>query len=95
MPKLNSHYGPVPRRKLAHEIRERLIDLITGGELKEGDQLPSEADLMKSFEVGRPAVREALQSLESIGLISIHQGERAKVKKVTIDDILNNMDSGI
>ena len=34
---------------------------------------------MDQFGVGRPAVREALQSLGSSGLIEIHHGERARV----------------
>jgi GntR family transcriptional regulator, sialic acid-inducible nan operon repressor len=33
---------------------------------------------MESYGVGRPAVREALQSLSSAGLIEISRGERAR-----------------
>ena len=70
---------PIVRRKLADEVRERLLTLIRSGELSPGDRLPSERDLMERFGVGRPAVREALQSLGSAGLIEIHHGERARV----------------
>ncbi len=41
--------------------------------------MPSERDLMEQFEVGRPAIREAMQSLASAGLIEINHGERARV----------------
>ena len=55
--------------------------------------MPSEHDLMERYGVGRPAVREALQALENMGLISIQHGEKAKVKKVTAEDILVQIES--
>jgi DNA-binding FadR family transcriptional regulator len=70
---------PIVRRKLADEVRDRLITMIRDGELQPGDRLPSERDLMDRFGVGRPAVREALQSLGSAGLIEISHGERARI----------------
>lgn len=85
----------IQRRKLSHEIRDRLLDMIQSGELREGDAMPSEHDLMERFGVGRPSVREALQSLESLGLITIQHGEKARVKKVTAADILFRIDSTI
>jgi DNA-binding FadR family transcriptional regulator len=41
--------------------------------------------------VGRPAVREALQSLEQMGLISITHGERARVISVTPDTLIEQL----
>lgn len=70
---------PIVRRKLSDEVRERLLAMIRSGEFQPGDRLPSERDLMSRFEVGRPAVREALQSLGSAGLIEISHGERARI----------------
>ncbi len=70
---------PIVRRKLADEVRDRLLTMIRSGELQPGDRLPSERDLMARFAVGRPAVREALQSLGSAGLIEISHGERARI----------------
>lgn len=70
---------PIVRRKLADEVRDRLLIMIRGGEFQPGDQLPSERNLMEKFGVGRPAVREALQSLGTAGLIEINHGERARI----------------
>ncbi len=70
---------PIIRRKLADEVRDRLLIMIRSGELQPGDQLPSERTLMEQFGVGRPAVREALQSLGTAGLIEINHGERARI----------------
>ena len=63
----------------ADEVRDRLMVMIRSGELRPGDRLPSERDLMDRFAVGRPAVRDALQSLGSAGLIEINHGERARI----------------
>lgn len=70
---------PVVRRKLADEVRDRLLAMIRSSELQPGDRLPSERELMDRFAVGRPSVREALQSLGSAGFIEINHGERARV----------------
>lgn len=70
---------PIRRRKLSHEVQERLLVRITSGELAAGQHLPSERDLMALYQVGRPAVREAMQALERMGLIAITHGERARI----------------
>ncbi len=71
---------PIPRRKLYQEVVDRLTARISEGVYAPGDKLPSERELMSLFGVGRPAIREAMQSLERMGLISISHGERANVK---------------
>ncbi|MCS4504625.1 HTH-type transcriptional repressor NanR [wastewater metagenome] len=83
---------PIARRKLSDEVLERLVDLIESGQLKAGDQMPSERELMETFNVGRPAVREALQSLASMGMITIQHGERARVTAVTAQSMINQID---
>lgn len=72
-------FEPIPRRKLYQEVLERLTARISEGAYAPGDKLPSERELMSLFGVGRPAIREAMQSLERMGLISISHGERARV----------------
>lgn len=84
---------PIRRIKLSHKVRDRLLDMINRNELAEGDLMPSEHDLMDRFQVGRPAVREAMQSLENMGLIEIRHGGRARVRQVTATDVLNQIDS--
>jgi GntR family transcriptional regulator, sialic acid-inducible nan operon repressor len=73
------NHEPIVRRKLADEVRDRLITLIRTQEMSPGDRLPSERELMERFGVGRPAVREALQSLGAAGWIEINHGERARI----------------
>jgi len=47
---------------------------------------------MERFGVGRPAIREAMQSLASKGLVSISHGERAKVLRLTAKSIFRQVD---
>ncbi|HSI41349.1 MAG TPA: transcriptional regulator NanR [Xanthobacteraceae bacterium] len=80
------------RRKLSHEVFDRLKAMITGGELSPGDAMPSERDLMDRFGVGRPAIREAMQALANIGLIAISHGERARVQQLTARSLFQQVD---
>ncbi len=79
---------PIQRRKLSHEVLERLLARIRGGEWPEGEHLPSERQLMENFGVGRPVVREALQALERMRLISITHGERARVLPLNAQSVI-------
>jgi DNA-binding FadR family transcriptional regulator len=58
-----------------------MLSLIRSGAWKGGDGLPSERELMLRLGVGRSCVREALQSVASLGLIALRAGRRAKVKQ--------------
>jgi len=67
----------MPRRHptLAVQVRDRLRTLIVEEELRPGDRLPSENELIARFAVGRTSVREALKLLEQEGLIQARHGD--------------------
>lgn len=46
---------------------------------------------MERFGVGRPAIREAMQSLETIGLIEIRHGGRARVTEPSIGRMVDQI----
>jgi len=81
----------IQRRKLSDEVRRRLLDMIESGELPPGSFMPSERELMARYQVGRPAVREAMQSLETMRMVSIRHGERARVVPLTPRSMLAQM----
>jgi DNA-binding FadR family transcriptional regulator len=83
---------PIVRRKLSDEVFARLKSMIENGELKAGDPMPSERELMERFGVGRPAIREAMQALAGKGLVEISHGERARVLQVTAESIFRQVD---
>lgn len=79
---------PIAKRKLSEIVEEELELMIRQGEFAEGEQLPSERDLMAMFDVGRPSVREALSALSRKGLVKITSGERARVCRPSADTII-------
>ena len=82
---------PIQKRKLADDVRERLLEMIESGELRPGDVLPSEREMMEGLGVGRPAIREAMQALERAGLIQIRHGERARVAEPSMVRMIDQM----
>lgn len=69
--------------------------MIHSGEYAPGDQLPSERALMERFGVGRPSVREALFSLQQLGIVTISSGERARVTLPTPRRLLLGLDGAV
>ena len=49
-------------------------------QLKDGDFLPHEADLIAHFQVSRPTLREAVRVLESERLVEVRRGSRTGAK---------------
>jgi GntR family transcriptional regulator, sialic acid-inducible nan operon repressor len=82
----------IAKRKLSGEVFERLKHLITEGGLRPGAVMPSERELMVRFGVGRPAIREAMQQLEAMGLVEINHGERARVLELTPQSLMKQVD---
>jgi GntR family transcriptional regulator, sialic acid-inducible nan operon repressor len=82
---------PIQRRKLYQEVMDRLIGMIQEEGFVAGDQLPSERELMERYGVGRPAVREALQNMAQLGLISIAHGERARVAQPSFANLFDSI----
>ena len=85
------HRVPIARRKLSHEVLERLLARIRSGEFPPGSLLPSERELMQALGVGRPAVREALQALERMGLVAIVHGEGARVQALSAESVIEQI----
>jgi GntR family transcriptional regulator, sialic acid-inducible nan operon repressor len=82
----------IAKRKLSEEVFERLKRLIVEGEKEPGNFMPSERELMAKFGVGRPAIREAMQQLASMGLVAINHGERARVLELTPHSLMRQVD---
>src|SRR3546814_6720858 len=83
---------PIVRRKLADEVFDRLKAMIVSGERSPGESLPSERELMARFGVGRPAIREAMQALANLGLVTISHGERARVREISARAAIHQVD---
>ena len=91
MSTLNLKPSPIRRRRLSEDVADRLQQMMLAGELVPGQQLPSERELMELFQVGRSAVREALASLQRMGLLSIQSGERTSVTRPTASALVSEL----
>lgn len=65
---------PVVSISVTKQIAKQLQDAIINGELRRGDQLPTEMELAASFGVSRPTIREAFKRLAAQNLIQSRRG---------------------
>ncbi len=76
-------FQQIKTKKIYEEIVEQLKAMITKGELVPGDKLPSEREMAESLGVSRASVREALTTLEAIGILEIKPGEGTFVRQTS------------
>ena len=74
-------------QKASVAIYEQIRSKILSGELKPGDKLPAERDLIEMFQRSRPTVREALRMLENKNYVTISRGKGTIVNKPSTDEI--------
>src|SRR5262249_3253859 len=72
----DSIFAPVSVARASSAIAEQIRAAILGGRLKAGDRLSPERELAEQFGVSRVTVRDALRSLEAMGLIEVKVGAR-------------------
>lgn len=82
---------PIERRKLSDDVEQRILQLIKSQNLKPGDTLPSERQLMTDYGVGRPAIREAMQALKRMGVVEIRHGERPRLAEPSFDAVAEQL----
>jgi DNA-binding FadR family transcriptional regulator len=64
----------IHRKSLAEEVASKLQENILKGGYKINQKLPVEAELMRSFGVGRSTIREAVKILVNSGFLRVQQG---------------------
>lgn len=85
----SSIFKPISSNRLSDEAVLQIKALIEQGELKPGDKLPSERELVKRLSVSRPSIREALRSLEAMGLVQVQPGLGTFITEHNIDGLTN------
>jgi GntR family transcriptional regulator, transcriptional repressor for pyruvate dehydrogenase complex len=71
--------------KTGELIATHLRRQIVRGELRPGETLPAESQLMEQYGVSRPTLREAFRILESETLITVRRGSRGGARVVAPD----------
>lgn len=81
MPALPLHASPIERPRLSDTVYGNLLGEIMAGQFAAGDRLPTENQLAQRFAVSRPVVREALQRLQTDGVVMARQGSGSYVQR--------------
>lgn len=69
-----------------------VLDLVRSGNLKPGDRLPPERELIEIFSISRPGLREALRSLATLGIIESQHGGGAYITDLNARRLLAPLD---
>lgn len=64
----------IARTQRTAQVRMQLEEAIRRGDFTPGERLPSERELVQTFGVSRVSVREAIRSLEALGVIRVQHG---------------------
>lgn len=73
-------------------VIENIKGMITRGELKCGERIPSERELAARFNVSRVPIREALKILEYMGVLDSSRGDGTYVKNIVVEDLIGKLD---
>lgn len=73
--------------RVFRQIRSYIIDK----NLEPGDQLPTEAELCEMLKVSRNVVREAIKSMELMGMVEARPGRGTVVRPFSVDYIAQNV----
>ncbi len=75
--------------------QDHIKDYIIENNLKPGDPLPPEGEFAKELGVSRGPVREAVKSLESLGIVEVRRGEGLFVREWNFDPVLATLQFGM
>jgi GntR family transcriptional repressor for pyruvate dehydrogenase complex len=81
----------LPRERLIDRATEAIKHHILASQLKRGDRLPSETELARSLGVSRNVVRQAVSSLEMLGIVRVAQGRGIYVADLANTDVFRQL----
>ncbi len=85
---LKTDFEMVRRDKVYEGVAKQIERLILK-KLQPGDKLPSERDLAESLGVSRSSIRDAIRSLELMGMVEPRQGAGTIVRQISSDSLVN------
>lgn len=65
----------IQKLNVAQNVYTQLREMIFAGEWTSGQRIPSENALSEQFGVSRPTIRQAIQKLDALGLVTTKPGE--------------------
>jgi GntR family transcriptional regulator, transcriptional repressor for pyruvate dehydrogenase complex len=85
---LNSDFEIIRRNKVYEDVARQIQRLILK-KLRPGDKLPSERELAETLAVSRSSIRDAIRSLELMGMVEPRQGAGTIVLEITPHSVAN------
>lgn len=82
------------RDSLGQIVSRYIKQCITEQRLSPGDQLPSEAQIAEKLGISRGSVREAVKSLQSLGIVDVQHGRGLFVRDMNLDSLLEVLTFG-
>jgi DNA-binding FadR family transcriptional regulator len=86
---------PLERNSPTTEVARRIISEVAGGHLKPGARLPSERQLSESLGIGRSTVREAIATLDLLGIVDVRPGAGTFIKEATSELLPESIEWGL
>jgi DNA-binding FadR family transcriptional regulator len=80
---------------MSGDATKRLMMLMSDLGLREGAQVPTEAELVRHLGVSRQVVRESLNSLETLGIVVSRQGARRTLGDSSLPAIIRHAKPGL
>ena len=90
----NSEFETVRRNKVYEEVARQIERLILK-KLKPGDKLPSERELAETLGVSRSSIRDAIRSLELMGMVEPRQGAGTIIREISSDSLVNPLGNAL
>ncbi|MAU11567.1 MAG: hypothetical protein CL607_17215 [Anaerolineaceae bacterium] len=69
------HFKSIQRDGIVVDILDSVKQALLTDELKPGQRIPSETELMREFGVGRNSIREAMKMLQALGVVEVRRGD--------------------
>jgi len=91
---LKSDFEVIRRNKVYEEVARQIERLILK-KLRPGDKLPSERELAELLGVSRSSIRDAIRSLELVGLVEPRQGAGTVVREVSAASFINPLSNAL
>ncbi len=71
------------------EVLNRITESIIRGDIKPGERIPAEMELMEKLGVGRNSIREAIKMLVAMGVLEVRRGSGTYVATQMNSSIIN------
>lgn len=86
---------PIGNESVVQQVINKITDAIISGELRPGDKLPTEMEMISAMHVSRNSLRSAIQTLRSYGVLEVRRPEGTFVCDSCGPQLLNPMLYGI